>query len=248
MYLVLCSDTDVSGIWAYENLVTIGLAPLSLVTLESLASATTWEHRVGLDGAHLKIELKDGRRFCSSQIRGVLNRTLFASPNQMAEAVEEDREYANNEMVAFYLSWLHTLRGVINRPSPLGLSGSWQHNSQSSLLASRAGLHTLPYRQSADTPMEAGYTSLAATGAPITHHVVLRGNVFSDPSIDPLPQPVASACIKFAELCKTELMGIDLFQSNGGTLTFAGATPHANLIAGGLPLIDALAECLRSAE
>ena len=248
MYLVLCSDTDVAGIWAYESLMTVGLAPISLVTLERLASATTWEHRIGSDGAHLKIELKDGRCFCSSQIRGVLNRTLFASPNQMAEAVEEDREYANNEMVAFYLGWLHTLCGVINRPSPLGLSGAWQHNSQSSLLASQAGLRTLPYRQSAETPMEAGYTSLAAAGAPITHHVVLRGNVFSDPLIDPLPQQVADACIKFAALCKTDLMGIDLFQSNGGAQTFAGATPHANLIAGGLPLIDALAQCLRSTE
>ena len=248
MYLVVCSETDVNGIWAYENLLAIGLAPLSLVTLESLASSTTWEHRIGPDGAHLRFELKDGRRFCSSQICGVLNRALFASPNLMAEAVEEDREYANNEIVAFYLSWLHLLRGVINRPSPLGLSGSWQHNSQASLLAGQAGLATSPYRQSVATPMEAGYTSLAPVGATISHHVVLRDRVYSDPYAPPIPQHVANACIEFAVLCKTELMGIDLYGSNGEGLTFAGATPHANLMVGGQPLIHALATYFRSAE
>jgi hypothetical protein len=247
MYLVVCSETDLAGIWAYENLLAVGLAPLSLVTLESLASTATWEHRIGSDGAHLKIELKDGRRFCSSQIRGVLNRTLFASPNMMAEAVEQDREYANNEIVAFYLSWLHLLPGVINRPSPLGLAGSWQHNSQSSLLAGRAGLTTSPYHQSAATPMEAGFASLAPPGADITHHIVLRRNVYSDPYAAPLPQDVADACIKFAALCKTDLLGIDLSRSDSGPLTFAGVTPHPNLVIGGLPLINALAACLRSA-
>ncbi len=248
MYLVVCSETDQAAIWAYETLLTIGLAPLSLVTLESLASTATWEHRIGSGGVHLRIDLKDGRRFCSSQIRGVLNRALFASPNMMAEAVEEDREYANNEIVAFYLSWLHLLPGVINRPSPLGLSGSWRRNSQSSLLAGRAGLATAPYHQSAATPMEAGYASLAPPDSTISHHVVFDRNVYGDPYTAPIPQHVAEACIELAALCKTDLLGIDLYRSDSGPLTFAGVTPHANLIVGGLPLIHALANHLRGAE
>ena len=45
MWLVLCPSSDVAGRWAFEGLRARGLAPIELVTSESLAYAR-WDHRV----------------------------------------------------------------------------------------------------------------------------------------------------------------------------------------------------------
>ena len=140
MHLVLCSQDDGPALWAYHEMRAAGLDSIDLVTTSALACARAWEHRLDEDGTRLAFELEDGRRFRSSEIEGVLNRLVSAPLEIVEHAVAADREYAVAESGAFYLGWLHGLRGVINRPTPQGLCGAWRHASEWAVLAAKAGL------------------------------------------------------------------------------------------------------------
>ena len=242
MYLILCSEGDLPAMWAYHSLRDAGLAPIELVMAMSLAFAKTWEHRIGSEGIRLKLEVDDGRVFCSSQIKGVLNRMASAPEGFIHHAVVEDREYASGESSAFCLSWLNGLSGVINRPTPHGLAGSWRHGSEWALLAAKAGLNAPPYRQSSASRPEEGYLSLAPPGAAVNTVIVFRGGLYGSP----VPSPVGQACRKLAESASTDLLGVDLFVSGNGTPMFAHATPLPDLTLGGADLIEALARALRT--
>src|SRR5215469_6525369 len=106
MWLVLCSSADTAGLWAYEGLRQLGLRPLELVTSECLAAGSRWEHRLDNNNVYLKIVLSGGRVLCSSQIRGALNRLVTPSIEAVRHTMSSDREYAQAEFHAFYLSWL----------------------------------------------------------------------------------------------------------------------------------------------
>jgi hypothetical protein len=241
VYLVFCSDTDAPAIWAYQRLRAVGLTPVELITSSSLALAKTWEHRLGPQGIDLKVELVDGRVFYSSNVRGVLNRLVSAPQDVINRAVTEDREYASAELAAFYISWMSALPGVINRPMPEGLSGSWRHRSEWTLLAAHAGLNTLPYRQPSMSSLENGYASLAPSGEAVTSIIVLQGELFGAK----VHFDVGEACRKLAENARTDLLGVDLFNAGNDTLMFAHATPLPDLTVGGNEFIDALARALR---
>jgi hypothetical protein len=64
MWTVFCTPQDYSAVWARDGLRRRGFTPVELVTTESLAFASAWEHRVGLDGAHFKVALQD-TGFCA---------------------------------------------------------------------------------------------------------------------------------------------------------------------------------------
>ena len=59
MWLVLCSSSDPSGLWIYQGLKQLGVAPLELVLAEWLAYGAQWEHRLDGTSTHLKIVLPD---------------------------------------------------------------------------------------------------------------------------------------------------------------------------------------------
>lgn len=242
MYLVLCFDGDLPALWAHQRLRDNGLAPLELVTAASLALAKTWEHRLGVDGAELKIELEDGRVLRGSEIKGALNR-LASSPHYVIDhAIAEDREYASAESSAFYLSWLNGLQRVINRPTPQGLPGSWRHASEWNVLAATAGLNTLAYMQSSVSNPEEGFRTLAPRGKPVINVIVLHGEVYGSA----LPPRVAQACRNLANSAATELLGVELFTDETGAMTFAHATPFPDLTLGGDELIDGLHRALKT--
>jgi hypothetical protein len=244
MWLVLCSSSDISAHWASQGLMQMGLAPLQLVTAESLASARAWEHRVNSNGAEVTITLANGALIQSSRIRGVLNRLVAPSDFTARSAIDADRQYAATEMQAFYLSWLHSLPGVvINRPSPLGLSGPWFHASEWTLRASRAGLRTCTYRQSARecaAITHARQVSLSRERAAARHVIALRGEIFG-PQV---PEDVADACARLARAAKTEMLGVQLNSRGGDDWAFADATALPDLRAGGTPLLRRLAQIL----
>jgi hypothetical protein len=242
VYLVLCYDWDVPGLWAYQKLRTIGLAPIELVTARSLALAKTWEHRLGQGGVYLKVSLHDGRLFDSSEIRGVLNRLTSIPQDLIGRAVAEDREYVQGELIAFYLSWLGALQCVINRPTPQGLAGSWRHRSEWALLAAKAGLNTPLYQQSSASRPEDGYGSFASPDKTVAKVIVLNNELFGSP----LPRDVGEACRKLAAHAETNLLGVDLFDAGNGAFMFAHATPFPDLTLGGDDLIEALAGILRA--
>ncbi len=239
MWLVLCPASDPVGLWAYDGLKQLGLAPVELVTAESLAYARLWEHRVEDSGTHLKITLPDGRVLCSSRIRGALNRLLAPSQVITQLAVASDQAYAQGELLALYLSWLHGLPGVvINRPTPLGLCGAWYHISEWVCRAGRAGLRTPAYRQSGHDGLDRGYRSLAPEGATVLSLITLRGEVFGGR----VPENVVRACGKLAEEAGTDMLGIELYLAENGEWTFANAVPCPDLTRGGMPLLQRLTQ------
>lgn len=248
MWLVLCSSSDMSAHWAFQGLMQMGLAPLQLVTAESLASARTWEYRVNSSGAQVTIALANGTVIRSSQIRGVLNRLTAPSDFTARSAVAADRQYAAAEMQAFYLSWLHSLPGVvINKPSPLGLSGPWMHASEWTLRASHAGLRTCTYRQSAHesaTVADVSRASLSRKRTAARHVIALRGEIFGAQA----PADVAHACGRLARAAKTEMLGLQLNCREGDEWTFADATALPDLRIGGAPLLRRMAQILVTGE
>lgn len=244
MWLVISSSSDPSGIWSWQGLRQLGLAPLEFVTAESLASLCRWEHRLGSGGASLIVSLADGRVISSSSIRGVLNRLCSPSPLAFEGTASADRDYAQAEIFAFYLSWLHSLPGkVINRPVPSGLCGPWLHTSEWMLRAARAGLPTPVYRQSSydDAATQQG-VQLPADARMMSNVIVFDGKVFGGL----VPEGIAQACIRLLEQSKAEMLGISLCADDHGRWTFAGATPAPDLRCGGVPLLRHLARILVS--
>jgi hypothetical protein len=239
MWLVLCSSSDPSGLWVYEGLRQLGVAPLELILAEWLGYGSQWEHRLDGSGTHLKIVLPDGRVLCSSRIRGAINRLLVPPAGIAQRAAASDKEYALAELQAFYLSWLNGLPGlVINRPTAVGLSGSLYHASEWVYRAARAGLPAPAYRQSGHDGAERGYSSLAPEGVAKLQVITFGGEVFGGR----VAEPIARACAKLAQEAETEMLGIELYATENSEWTFANATPYPDLSVGGAPLLQRLAQ------
>src|SRR6266568_3968496 len=109
MYLVLGSSDDPSVQWVVHGLQARGLAPLEWVSAEMLARALRWEHSLGAAGVRLAVTLADGRTIHSDAIRGVVNRLVSVPTEGLHAAHPLDRDYAVQELAAFFLSWLHAL-------------------------------------------------------------------------------------------------------------------------------------------
>jgi hypothetical protein len=245
MWLILCSSSDPSGLWVYEGLRQFGIAQVELVLAEWLAYGSRWEHRLDGSGTYLKMILPDGRVLCSSRIRGVINRLLVPAPGIAERAAASDKQYAQAELQAFYLSWMKGLPGtVINRPTPIGLCGPCYHPSEWACRASRAGLPTPPYRQSGHDAPEKCYHSLVPEGATTSNVIAFRGEVFGAT----LPEAVVRACTKLGRDSETEMLGIGLYAARNGEWTFANATPCPDLSVGGNPLLRRLATALTQGE
>jgi hypothetical protein len=241
MWLVLCSSSDPAGLWVYEGLRQLGVAPLELVLAEALAFGSRWEHRLDASGTHIKIVLPDGRVLCSSRIRGAINRLLTPSPGIALQAVASDKDYAQAELQAFYLSWLKGLPGiVVNRPTAMGLCGSWFHPSEWAYRASRAGLPAPVYRQSAHDVPDHCHRSRVPEGAAKQNVIAFRGEVFGGQ----VPDTLVRACAKLAQEAEAEMLGIELYAAENGDWTFASATPCPDLSAGGNSLLQRLAQAL----
>jgi len=240
MWLVLCETQDVAAQWAYLGLRARGVEPLELLTSANLAQAVSWEHRLGDKGAYTTFTLADGRRISSDAVRGALNRLLTAPSALLPLARPSEKEYASQELVSFFLSWLHSLPGpVLNRATPQGLSGQWRHLSEWVCLAAGAGLPVSSYALSTETGT--GYapfqSSLAPPGAAVRTVLVLANQVVGDS----IPEAMAEGCRRLGQLSNTALLGIDFAANAEGYWTFASATPLPDLRPGGEALLDALA-------
>jgi hypothetical protein len=247
MWLILCSAHDAQARWAYEGLRARGLAPLELVTAESLAYGLGWEHRIEGDAATARVRLRDGRALSHDGVRGVLNRLTYVPTNHLA--MTPDHDYISQEFTAFFMSWLHALpRPVLNPTTGQGLCGSWRHPSEWVLLAARAGLPAPDYRQSsADAFDEArAERSIFPAGTPLRRAIVVGPRVVGGP--DTPPAEIAEGCLRLAGLAGVPLLGVDFAADGAGEWTFAGASPLPELIPGGEPLLDALADALRGGK
>ena len=230
MWLVLCHTEDAAALWAHEELRRRGLDPVELVSAEALACTLGWSHRVGAAGAAVEIALADGRRIESSAVRGALNRIRAVQSPFWNAAELKEREYVQQELYAFYVSWLHCLPGpVLNPAAAGGLCGTWRHRSLWTRMALDCGLDAEPFLSGN------GAAPAAAETVFVAGHAVVHPRV---------PAEVAEGCRRLARAAETPLLGIGFTQQRGAW-RFVDATHSPDLRAGGPPLMDALAEALR---
>ncbi|MDQ2773921.1 MAG: hypothetical protein M3Y57_03180 [Acidobacteriota bacterium] len=237
MWRIFSSYNDRTARWAYQGLSTLGLRPLHFVSTESLVNTRVWEHRVGVDGTSIRITLPTGDTVSSSDIKGVLNRISAPALAHIKHAVKADGDYANSELTAFYLSWLHSLPcRVLNRATPQGLCGRWRHNSEWVALAAATGFPVLPYRQSCQDAEGRGYEPLMPSDQQGKSVIVLNGKLFGAE----VTQQIERSCIRLAEMAGMDSMGITLAAMPKGTHVFAGASMMPLLELGGTPLLEHL--------
>jgi hypothetical protein len=235
---VVCEESDLAAAWAASCLHSRGLTA-EIVTGADLAAAERWEHRVGRSGATLALTFAGGEhRLCSRDVRGVLNRLPFLPSAWLQRIGGLDRDYAIQEMHALYLSWLHALPGpLLNRPTPQGLCGNWRHPSAWAVLAAHAGLPVAPYRQSSeDDPAELWQPASAPPAATV---FVVGERVIAPPVV---PTQQHEACRRLSRAAGATLLGIDFAPGAEGGWEFSGASVIPDLVRGGEPLADALAE------
>ncbi len=238
MILVLCEETDVSALWAADALRMRGLAP-RVVTGAELAGAETWDHRVGTAGADCEIRLADGSRLRGSDTRGVLNRLSYLPAAWLRRYGGPDRDYALQEMHAFYLSWLHALPGpMLNPPTPQGLAGNWRHPSAWTALAVQAGLAVRAYCQTSNDDPALPWQATQATA-----RLVVVGAHVVGPAA--LVERNEAACLRLSQAAGAPLLGIDFtpdpaegWQMTGATvmpeLAGIGAAMHQTALADAL--------------
>ena len=247
VFLVVCDNTDEAALWAYDLLRTRLPCPAELVTSEDLASAVLWEHSLDSEGVSVGFHTCDGLSVKSSEVKGVLNRLICLPQEHLALAHPDDRSYMEQELTAFYASWLHALpRPVINLPTPQGLCGRWRHISHWLELARRAGLMT-PYYERNSKEIRPAAEGRGALHSSESHTVTAFavGQAVVGPQ---LPPTVRAACRRLRRYAETELLGISLIPSVQGAWMFAGATPWPDLRLGGTALIDVLAAALSNGD
>ena len=246
MWLVLCDANDASAILAFQALRARGIAPLELLTADALSLAEVWEHRIEGDGSSTRVHLGDGRSFEGGALRGVLNRLYTVPTWHWRAAAKADQEYVQQELIAFFLSWLTALPcPVLNRPTPQCLCGRWRSESEWVCLAQRSGLPVAPYRASSfDRIDEMRGEKRLRPGAQTRTLIVVDGTVTGTSA----PDEVKQACVRFAKETGTELLGLDFVEGAAGPWTFVGANPMPDLRWGGPQLIDALVDTLAMHE
>lgn len=236
MILVLCDENDVSALWAAEALRARGLSP-TVLTGADLAAAQRWEHRVGTKTAACEILLASGVVFRSRDVHAVLNRLPTVPWTWQRRIGGADRDYAIQEMYAFYLSWLHSLPGrKLNPPTPQGLCGNPRHPSVWAALAARVGLPTRPFRQTSEDDPEQRWQAALSSAA--TLHVVGARVV----GLQSLVRSHKDACLRLSKAAGAPLLGVDFAPDRDGAWRMAGASVMPNLFCNGDEMGDALAE------
>jgi hypothetical protein len=236
MILVLCDENDVSALWAAEALRARGLSP-TVLTGADLADAQSWRYRVGTGTNRCEISLSGGDVLHSQDVRAVLNRLQTVPWAWQRRIGGADRDYAIQEMYAFYLSWLHGLPGPkLNPPTPQGLCGNPRHPSVWAALAGRAGLPARPFRQTSEDNPEAHWRAGPPSAA--TLHVV-GARVVGPQS---LRRSHGDACLRVSKAADAPLLGVDFLQDPDGVWRMTGASIMPNLCGNGDALADALAE------
>ncbi|NJL52654.1 MAG: hypothetical protein HC930_11315 [Hydrococcus sp. SU_1_0] len=208
MWLILSEKTDIAALWVYQGLKDRGLSPLEWITPQSLTPNVQWDHRLGEQGKNIQITLADGRKIDNETIQGVINRLVSVPFEWQILTHPDDREYAIQELTAFYISWLYALPcPMLNRPTPQGLSGQWRHPSEWFWLAAQAGLPTLPYRQNSDSTKNQSNWSIELTSYASSVHTVF---VVGERVLGvPFASPMRSPCQRLARLSGTQFLGID---------------------------------------
>jgi hypothetical protein len=114
----------------------------SLLTCDDL-SVTGWRFHLGAGQSSTAVV--GGHAVAFEEIEGVLIRWPGVFAQELTQIAETDRDYVAAEMMSFMVAWLSSLRcPVVNRPSPVNLTGPpWRHE-QWTHAAARRGIPVRP--------------------------------------------------------------------------------------------------------
>jgi hypothetical protein len=168
----------------------------------------------------------DGERVQVSSVRGAVSLLSSVHPAELAHIVPEDREYVASEMMAFLVAWLSSLPAtVLNRPSPLCLTGPYLRHEQWLGEASRAGLPVRAWTLRVPTPANPA----DAMGSPPTEKnttvTVVSGRFVPCPEV---PDRVGAAVAAMASSVGAGLLTAT-FVDSGRCLEFVGAEPTVDV-------------------
>lgn len=163
-------------------------------------------------------------------IRGVVSLLPGVDAGELPHIVAGEREYIAGEMMAFLVAWLASLPcRIINRPSPLCLSGPRLHHEQWLRAAMHAGLpiheaerRAASFTQAVPVSTRTGVHREPTTGADATiacvdgHSFALDGGCADDTTLAGVAKLAADAG---AGLLTAGFVAV------AGQLRFAGAAP-----------------------
>ncbi len=120
---------------------------VAVLTAQDL-SVRGW--RQSLSGTSRCTAVVGGQRVAQDEISGVLTLLPCIMEQDLAEIRPQDRPYVATEMTAFLLYWLSRLSlrcPVLNRPTPMCLSGPYWRREKWTQVAAQAGIPVQPVRR-----------------------------------------------------------------------------------------------------
>ncbi|MGH3785709.1 MAG: hypothetical protein ACRDRG_03995 [Pseudonocardiaceae bacterium] len=238
MWIVLAHSADESALWAFQRLRARARQPVELLLVEALDTpVTNWIHQVGAEGACVEVRLGDGRLLSTTGVRAVLNRLIWPPLGLVATAAPADAQYARSELIAFAMSWLHSLAPVIvNEATSQGLCGRWRPALHWRVLGMRAGLPIAPLQ------MTSAAVDREEDGAISTTVLVIGGELLADSA----PDAIRQAARRLAVLSETAILGLRFAGADPARCGWRllDATPQPDLSAAGEAGIVALEEVL----
>ena len=193
--------------WAAHN--------ASLLTCDDL-SVAGWRHYVGASScAAPSAAVIGGRTVAVREIKGVLIRWPGVFEQELAHIVEADRSYVAGEMKAFLVSWLMSLEcPVINRPTPVNLSGPYWRLEQWTHAAAQLGIPVRPARR------HVALNSTDATVVPPAHQTTVT--VVGERCFGRADEELHAQARRLAESAGVSLLGVSFSGPEAGSF-FTGA-------------------------
>jgi hypothetical protein len=148
------------------------------------------------------------------EITGVLTRLRYVAADELVEISAQDRDYVAAEMTAFLLFWLSRLTcPVLNRPTPMCLSGPNWRAEQWVHAAAHAGIPVKPLRRNTSSE------SHAATPVPVASRSV---TVIGERTFGEADPHLRQQARRLAELAGVALLSVHFSSAERGA-RFLGA-------------------------
>jgi hypothetical protein len=193
-----------------------GTDRVALLTCADL-SVPGWRHYSAAAGASVAVIA--GRPVPVEDITGVVTCLPSVSEFELLHIVPADRAYVAAEMTAFLLSWLSSLScPVVNRPSPVCLTGPYWRPEQWAHAASRAGMRVQPVHRRVAVSPEA--TFALAEGITVT--------VVGERCLGQASPSVMNGARCLAKVANADVLTVRLSDTGPGA-TFLGADPCPDL-------------------
>lgn len=253
-FVVLADPTDEVALWAAAALRRHLGSSVAAVSPADLAFARGFTYSSVAHEQRSRVVLDDGRVLEGRRLRGVLNRLTGVYVEHWRRLGARDATYAEAEMHAAQLAWLHSLGSiVVNPPTPFWLGGTYRRPQQWRATAQRLGLPAPGVREVAgslarsgvgvserDDPRtrygDPGLSEALSEMSELRRLVVHAGRVFGDG--DDQTSTWARALAREAAL---PLLGVDVAIDTHGASAVVDVTSQPDLRIGGEALLASIA-------